>query len=454
MTSKNQIQSTVTPGAGAFPKSADIRAPDSQNVGSDLSVTTDLKENTPAISNNSPIIPSTKSQHQPAPAQRPSKAGINPTTHPSDAVRRGLSFGPIKKLVNQQSATQGILKTESKSSLRNMDQRPLSPSIECQDARDIGRLEKEYYADNDEGEDVVEISEDDAREWGSEDETSPLGRPRGRNRDGPGISDRSMSTEGDKPEVTITGPEGEKPASTSKRFSIVRPNTNFDRTISKTPSPSASPFTTDSEEMEDIRHAQKLNISCSRVDSAIPNRVIQTIFRGHFSDMLNESKEGIRRIRNYLIATDLSDEALYALEWTIGTVLRDGDTLYAIYAMDDETGTAKIDAVPIGEGGKAMQDTTAVMEMMTAATKKGPLMSLPSSLSKAAFRPSSRSSSVARSDSEGHAKAGSDRLWALEKLLETCLGFLRMTKLQVRVVIEVIHCKSSRHLITEAVSLR
>jgi len=86
--------------------------------------------------------------------------------------------------------------------------------------------------------------------------------------------------------------------------------------------------------------------------------------------------------------------------------------------MDDETGTAKTgDAVPIGEGGKAMQDTTAVMEKMTAATKKGALMSLPSSISKAAFRTSSRSSSAARSDSEAHAKAAQERLHGLEKIV-------------------------------------
>src|SRR5690606_26903458 len=32
----------------------------------------------------------------------------------------------------------------------------------------------------------------------------------------------------------------------------------------------------------------------------------------------------------------LSSEAAYALEWTIGTVLRDGDTLLAISAMEED----------------------------------------------------------------------------------------------------------------------
>ena len=412
----------------------------------------ELEKDTPKISNEKASDLDMNIQVQPGRSESSSKAGTKRGTQSSDAIRRGLSFGPIKKPTEQQSTIKGVLKKSSTSPSSRLHQRSLSSSGEGPESGDNGRQEKDYEADNDDGEDVEENSEVDAREWSSDDESSPSGRPRGRNRDGPKESETPTATEADKPEVTITAPEGEKPVSTSKRFDIVRPNTNFDQSVSKTPSPSVSPFTTDSEEMEDIRHAQKLNVICSSIDRTIPHRVIQTIFRGRFLDMLKESEEGTRRVRDYLIATDLSEEAFYALEWTIGTVLRDGDTLYAIYAMDDETGTAKTgDAVPIGEGGKAMQDTTAVMENMTAATKKGTLMSLPSSISKAAFRTSSRSSSAARSDSDAHPKA-QERLHALEKLSETCLGFLRGTGLQVRIVIEVIHCKSSRHMITEAVS--
>lgn len=433
--------------------SGDVHPSDHKSAACNPPGIPELKEDTPKISNEQVSGLDMNTQVQPGLSQSSSKAGTKRGTQSSDAIRRGLSFGPIKKPTEQQSTTKGVLKTTSKSPSSRLHQRSLSSSGEGPESGHIGQQEKDYEADNDDGEDFEENSEIDAREWSSDDESSPSGRPRGRNRDSPEESETPTATEGDKPEVTITAPEGEKLVSTSKRFDIVRPNTNFDQSVSKTPSPSVSPLTTDSEEMEDIRHAQKLNVICSSIDSTIPHRVIQTIFRGRFLDMLKESEEGTRRVRDYLIATDLSEEAFYALEWTIGTVLRDGDTLYAIYAVDDETGTAKIgDAVPIGEGGKAMQDTTAVMEKMTAATKKGALMSLPSSISKAAFRTSSRSSSAARSDSDAHAKAAQDRLHALEKLSETCLGFLRGTGLQVRIVIEVIHCKSSRHMITEAVS--
>lgn len=37
-----------------------------------------------------------------------------------------------------------------------------------------------------------------------------------------------------------------------------------------------------------------------------------------------------RRPRKYVVATDLSPESNYALEWGIGTVLRDGDEMYAL----------------------------------------------------------------------------------------------------------------------------
>ena len=148
------------------------------------------------------------------------------------------------------------------------------------------------------------------------------------------------------------------------------------------------------------------------------------------------------------MATDLSGEAAYALEWTIGTVLRDGDTLLAVYAVDEEVGTGKTgDSLPIGDGAKAMQDTTAVMEKMTVAYQKGPLI-----LSKATLRPGSRKSSAAAStDSRSRSNADQERAHAIETLSETCIRFLRKTKLQVRVAIEVIHCKSPKYMVTEAV---
>lgn len=215
----------------------------------------------------------------------------------------------------------------------------------------------------------------------------------------------------------------------------------------------------DSEELGEIRRAQSLNITTSPVDSTTPNRVIRTIFRGDFAKMQREAEEGSRRLRTYLVATDLSGEAAYALEWTIGTVLRDGDTILAVYAVDEEVGTGKggdtesIHSLSIGEGAKAIQDTTSVIEKMTLASQNIPLGPMGPSPSSASSRtPRSRKDSLAGStDSRFMTKAEHERLHAIEGISQTCIKFLRKTKLQVRVAIEVIHCKSPKYMITEAV---
>ena len=249
------------------------------------------------------------------------------------------------------------------------------------------------------------------------------------------------------PAVTVTPPGGEKlPA---KKIGV-HPSTNYNQTASGR----TSPGTSDSEELNDIRRAQKLNITMSPVDSSIPHRVIRTIIRGEFSKMQQEAEEGSRRLRTYLVATDLSGEAAYALEWTIGTVLRDGDTLIAVYAVDEEVGTGKSgdpeDALPIGDGGLAMQETADLVGRLTAASQNAPPITNPSPLSgiSLATAKDSRAGSV---DSRNMSKAEQERFHAIEDLSQTCIKFLRKTRLQVRVAVEVIHCKSPKHMITEAV---
>ena len=49
-----------------------------------------------------------------------------------------------------------------------------------------------------------------------------------------------------------------------------------------------------------------------------------TITNGDPARALSESGH---RSRRYVVASDMSDESHYALEWGIGTVLRDGDDL-------------------------------------------------------------------------------------------------------------------------------
>jgi len=431
-------------------QSANLSSSQSIDPGSPLYDTTGASSKKTEEQGSADVTLNAKIANLPNQAEPSSGERRKSRVEPHEAVRRGLSFGPIKKPSSRQSSITGILKTKSHSPPSPRVHRSFSSGNHSSSPSDLGRLKKDHYADDADGEGAIESSDDDPAE-SSGDETSLSGRARGRRRGsetGQRTTPKSpLAGPEDQPAVTVTSPEGERQPS-AKRF-IVHPNTNFDQGVSRP----ASPNTSDSEELNDIRRAQKMNINSSPIDSSVPHRVIQTIIRGDFASMQEEAEEGSRRLRTYLVATDLSEEAAYALEWTIGTVLRDGDTLLAVYAVDEEVGTGVIgDCLPIGEGAKAIQDTTAVMERMTAASQKGSLMSLTSPL--ASFRPSSRKSSAANStDSRALSKAEQERSHALEKLSETCLRFLRKTKLQVRIAIEVIHCKSPKYMVTEAVSL-
>lgn len=255
--------------------------------------------------------------------------------------------------------------------------------------------------------------------------------------------------------MTITGPGGEK---ITVKQGPVYPNNSYVGTESRGVSPN---FSDSDDELRDIKHAQSLSIWASPIDTIIPGRVIRTILRGDFRGLEEEAKTGKRKLRTYFVATDISDEAAYALEWTIGTILRDGDTLLAIYAVDKGTGTGetgdpvRIDGLQLSEGALAMQDTTATMEKMTSEAPQDPV-SPPSSgggaLAAIGFGSRSRRDSDRGSkESRVRTKAEAERLHAIDTISETCMGFLRKTRLQVRVVVEVISCKSPRHMITEAI---
>ncbi|KAL8655645.1 MAG: hypothetical protein Q9210_000755 [Variospora velana] len=256
------------------------------------------------------------------------------------------------------------------------------------------------------------------------------------------------------PTVTITGPGGEK---ITVKKGPVHPNTNYDRTGSRCVSPNLS----DSDELRDIKHAQSLALYASPIDNITPQRVIRTVLRGDYRGIQEEAKAKKRKLRTYFVATDISEEAAYALEWTIGTVLRDGDTLLAIYAVNKDTGTGetgdpeRIDGLELSEGALAMQDTTATMEKMTSEAPQPPV-SPPASgggaLAAIGFGPKARRDSDRGSkDSRVRTKGEAERLHAIDVISETCINFLRKTRLQVRVTVEVISCKSPRHMITEAI---
>ncbi len=253
------------------------------------------------------------------------------------------------------------------------------------------------------------------------------------------------------PQVTITGPDGEK-ATLSKKAGV-HPSTSFDQGGSGV----SSPMNSDTEaEITDIKRAQKLALNVSPIHSSPEaHRVIRQVVRGDYATLQREAEQGLRRQRVYLVATDISPEAAYALEWTIGTVLRDGDTLIAVYAVDEDAGTGaeKGDGgVGIGEAASIMRDTASVvgsLEMEERAPGTGTHTPSPLASSTAALDASLENAP----DLAGMQKAERERYHAAMEVSERCIKLLRKTRLQVRVIVEVFHCKSPKHMLTEVVSL-
>ncbi|KAH8699223.1 hypothetical protein BGW36DRAFT_396776 [Talaromyces proteolyticus] len=237
------------------------------------------------------------------------------------------------------------------------------------------------------------------------------------------------------------------------RRSGVHPHTSFDHNGSGMSTPVGSD---DEEDLSDLKQAQNLSIHLSSVDTSIPDRAIRTIIRGDFPRLQQEAEKGSRRQRKYLVATDLSEESVYALEWTIGTILRDGDTLFAVNAVADEnaSGVDLNTCVQIGDGATVIKHTTDVVGKQTEKTAlkyQASSSLLPNAL--AAYfgndsKATSRNNSV---DSRTLSRAEQDRSRAIEDISDTCVRLLRKTMLQVRVAVEVIHCRSPKHLLTEAI---
>lgn len=243
------------------------------------------------------------------------------------------------------------------------------------------------------------------------------------------------------PTVTVTAPDGEK--MTSKKTGV-HPNTNFDQSGSGL----STPFSSDTEaDLSEVKAAQQLAMNISPIHSSPEaHRCVRQVLRGTYTQFLEDAEKGLRRQRVYLVATDLSEEAAYALEWTIGTVLRDGDTLLAVYAVDEETGVggAESSGVAIGGGATAQQETDSLMKTL----------SNHKHISEASLGPSPLQNSVSatEADVEAMGKQEKERYQAAVEVSDRCVKLLRKTRLQVRVVVEVFHCKSPKHMITEVVS--
>ncbi|KAK4130953.1 adenine nucleotide alpha hydrolases-like protein [Trichocladium antarcticum] len=353
-----------------------------------------------------------------------------------------------------------------------------------------GRLAKDYLSPD--GDLLVEESSDD--NGSSSDEEHQRGRKAARNLDDTKSASESTATDTqrqakslmaaaeeerahvvakqpaykyrsllDEPEITVTNPSGER---VKNNKTVIHPATSFDNPPG---SDSHTPVDSDTEQdLTDIKRAQKLSFAMTQImGTPESHRTIQIITRGEYSKLVQEAEEEHRPPRKYLVATDLSDESTHALEWAIGTVLRDGDTLLAIYCVDEETGITD----GTGAGGQVPDEPRAMKEQAAAintiTSSKTPITSSGTNLPLHNFRPlpllpggsqlgsdrGAGSVSASPAPSRERSKAEEERYRAVHDISERVTKLLRKTRLQVRVIVEVLHCKNPKHLITEVIDL-
>ena len=243
----------------------------------------------------------------------------------------------------------------------------------------------------------------------------------------------------DEPQITVTGPAGHSDKTKHSRASSIHPATSFD---DGPPSGARTPMDSDTEaDLTDIRRAQKLSLFQTPIkDTPNAARALRIIYRGDWRKVAQEAKEEQRTLRKYIVASDLSDEATHALEWAVGTVLRDGDTMICLYCVDEEAGIAPADdARPIKDQGAALN---------VVADSKAPVSPGGSSLELHKADQSSESLATPIKS-----KAEEERHRAVQDITDRVEKLLRKTKLQVRVIVEVLQCKNPKHQILEIIDV-
>lgn len=158
-----------------------------------------------------------------------------------------------------------------------------------------------------------------------------------------------------------------------------------------------APYTLAVEDKLDSEFAYKLNetIQEGPIDlSKAHLRVIQTITRGNFFNLINPKQKP----KMFLVCMDFSPELIFALEWLLGTVLVDGLVLFIVCVIE-ETDTNH----------------------------------------------NAKGNGPAENQREQY------RLNMLNKAKQQVLNLLKLTKLQIHIVIEIIHHPIPRHLILEII---
>lgn len=248
------------------------------------------------------------------------------------------------------------------------------------------------------------------------------------------------------PSVSVTPAPG-SPTVSGRRKGVV-PNTNFDAA-----SAASTPMNSDQEQdFADYRRAQKMEMNISPITN-LPDihRAYRVITRGDFEELQHEAEMGNRRQRCYVVATDLSAEAAYALEWTIGTVLRDGDTILCVNLIDAEaTGGKLSDNEPLTPAATTLLDASNPASPSPPTTPATPGFPLNSSTPHLDV---STPPAQSRAPSQSRPTAVSERINNIEQITTLLTRLLRKTRLQVRIIIESMTVKSPRHKLTEIIDM-
>lgn len=157
------------------------------------------------------------------------------------------------------------------------------------------------------------------------------------------------------------------------------------------------PYTSAVEDKLDSEFAFKLNQSIKEgaIDSNKAQlRVIQTITRGNFFQLINPAVKP----KMFLVCMDFSPESIFALEWCLGTVLVDGSVLFIVCVIEENDNNHHLK-------GNTQNETTRETQ----------------------------------------------RLNMLTKAKQQVLNLLKLTKLQIHIVVEIIHHPIPRHLILELI---
>lgn len=256
-------------------------------------------------------------------------------------------------------------------------------------------IEKDRVTKDHDPEAAIESDSSDSNDESSDDESSPDGTERRPHRTAMSLAQAAenermdverndtrdrLRKENEKPQTKHLSINDNSTSATKRK--PIHPNTSYHDTnidAIKTDDEDDDPY-------EDIKRDMAIIRSVSSEDA---NRLICSLQRADYQHVHDAS----RRTRSYLVSVDLSPQAKYALEWTIGTVIRDGDTVRIVHALDlaerEEKGTAQ--------------------------------------------------------------QMREDRQASLEDICVDVNLFLRRTKLSVNIEIEVMHHPNPKHLITEII---